>query len=113
MRIMIVGAGKTGAKVLRQLQKNPAFTLITVDPSQRPFAVREGIIDEVDILEVLTPLTLQYVIDQAQPDLILLTASSEDLGLGRVAGLDLLAASVRTEIAAASKVPVITVARDG
>ena len=112
MRILVVGAGRTGTKVIRQLRKNPDLTLITVDPGDRPFAVREGVIEEVDIQEVLTPLTLEYVLENAQPDLVLLTTSSEELGLGSIPGLDVLAASVRTELAAASRVPVIAVARN-
>ena len=82
MRILVVGAGNSGALVLRQLQKNPSLDIITCDPSDEPYAVRQGIIGEVDIQETLTPLTLAYILDQAKPDLVLLTTSSEDFALG-------------------------------
>ena len=111
MRILIVGAGRRGARVIRQLQKNPALTLITVDPSTEPYAVKKGVIEAVDIEESLTPLTLAYIIDKARPDLMLLTRSTEDFGLGRATGMDILAESLREEIAAMSSVPVIEVAR--
>ena len=78
MRILVVGAGRIGAQVLRQLQKNPSLTIITCDPNEEPFAVQKGIISEVDIQESLTPLTLAYILAQAKPDLILLARASED-----------------------------------
>ena len=55
MRILVVGAGRVGARVLRQLQKNPKLTVITADPHETPYAVQEGIIEKVDIRESLTP----------------------------------------------------------
>jgi hypothetical protein len=111
MRILVVGAGRVGARVLRQLQKNPKLTFVTVDPNETPYVVQEGIIDKVDIRESLTPLTLDYVLAQSQPDLVLLTRTSEDLGLGMAPGTDILAEALREELAAISDVPVIEVAR--
>ena len=111
MRILVVGAGRVGARVLRQLQKNPKLTTITADPNETPYAVQEGIIDKVDIRESLTPLTLDFVVAQSQPDLMILTRTSEDLGLGMAAGMDILAEALREELAAISDVPVIEVAR--
>ena len=113
MRILVVGAGRTGTRVLRQLQKNGNLTLITLDPVDRPYAVKQGIIAAVDIQEALTPLTLDYVVAQAQPDLILLTADTEDLGLGMVPGMNMLAEALRDELAAIAEVPVIEVSRSG
>ena len=111
MRILVVGAGRVGARVLRQLQKNPKLTAITADPNETPYAVQEGIIDKVDIRESLTPLTLDFVVAQSQPDLMILTRTSEDLGLGMAPGTDVLAEALREELAAISEVPVIVVAR--
>jgi len=37
----------------------------------------------------LTPLTLEYVLEQAQPDLVLLTTATEDIGLGRASDMDI------------------------
>jgi dihydrodipicolinate reductase len=111
MRILVVGAGKAGAKVLRQLQKNPSLTIITCSPRPQPFAVQEGVIPKVDIQETLTPLTLDYVLSQADPDIILLTSSSEDFGLGTAPGVDVMVDSLKRELAAISKVPLIEIAR--
>jgi FlaA1/EpsC-like NDP-sugar epimerase len=113
MRILVVGAGHTGARVLRELQKNPKITIITVDPSEMPFAVKEGIIESVDILESLTPLNLEYVFEQARPDLTILTRTSDDLGLGLAPGMDILAEALREELIAISEVPMIEVSRRG
>ena len=111
MRILVVGAGRVGAYVLRQLQKNPSLTLITCDPHEEPFAVQKGIISKVDIQEALTPLNLTYVIEQANPDLILLTRTSADFGLGKVPGMDMMVESLKMELSSISKVPLIEVAR--
>lgn len=111
MRVLVVGAGRTGARVLEQLNKNPAITAITLDPREAPYAVQEGVIDAVDIREALTPLSLEYVMELAKPDLLLLTTTSEDLGLGHAPGLDLLAEALREELAAISELPVIEVKR--
>ena len=113
MRILVVGAGRIGARVLRQLQKNPALTVLTLDPRPEPYALQEGIIDRVDIDEALTPLTLEYVLAQAEPDLVLLTTTTEDMGLGRAPGLDLLADALKEEVARLAEVPVIEVSRTG
>lgn len=113
MRVLVVGAGLNGAKVIRQLMKNPAITIITSDPREDPYALEEGLIEAVDIQEALTPLTLDYVLRQAKADLILLTTSTEDLGLGRAPGIDILAGSLRDELAAIASAPVIEVARSG
>lgn len=111
MRILVVGAGKVGSQVLRQLQKNPSLTIITCSPHQTPYAVQAGIIAKVDIHETLTPLTLSYVVAETKPDLILLTSASEDFGLGTAAGVDVLVDSLKTELASIAKVPLIEVAR--
>lgn len=113
MRVLVVGAGRAGARVLRQLHKNAQLTVLVADPQEKPYAVRAGLISAVDFQEALTPLTLDYVLAQAQPDLILLTTTTSDLGLGTPAGLDILAEALREEIAAIAEVPVIQVARTG
>ena len=113
MRILVVGAGRAGARVLRQLKKNPDLTVITLDPRVGPYAVQQGIIKAVDIHEVFTPLTLEYVLERARPDLVLLATSTADLGLGDVSGIDVLAQSLRDELTAISRVPMIKVAREG
>ena len=113
MRILVVGAGRIGARVLRQLKKNEGLTVITLDPRPEPFALQRGIIEQVDIREAFTPLTLEYVYEQARPDLVLITMTTEDMGLGRAPGLDILAGALKEEVARLSDVPVIEVARTG
>jgi 3-hydroxyacyl-CoA dehydrogenase len=113
MRILVVGAGRIGARVLQQLQKNRRLAVVTLDPRPEPFAVSEGIIDGVDIAEALTPLTLELVLEQAQPDLILLTMTTEDLALGKAPGLDILTEALKEELAQLSDAPVVEVARKG
>lgn len=111
MRILVVGAGRVGMRVLRQLKKNPDLTVLTMDPNERPLAVEEGLIPAVDLTETLTPLTMEYVLRKTSPDLILLTTASEDLGLGTAPGIDILADSLKRELAGMSPVPLIEVAR--
>ncbi len=112
MRVLLVGAGVAGARVLRQLQKNPNLTILTVDPREKPHAVEEELIDSVDYREVLTPLTLEFIVSQAKPDLVLIATETEDLGLGSPAGVEMLAEALRDEVAAVADVPVLEVARD-
>lgn len=111
MRILVIGAGRVGACVLRQLQKNPNLTVITVEPRDEPYAVQQGIIPDVDLREPLTPLNLDYIIAQVKPDLILLTRSTEDLGLGAAPGMDQLSSALGEELTVISEVPMIEVAR--
>ena len=111
MRIVVIGAGRTGAKVLRQLHKNPEFTVIVVDPHEKPYAVEQGIISGVDYRESLTPLTLDYLLQKSKPDLVLLTRAPADLGVGSAVGLDMLADSLQNELVTLSDVPMIVVSQ--
>jgi saccharopine dehydrogenase-like NADP-dependent oxidoreductase len=111
MRVLVIGAGRTGARVIRQLQKNPQIEIITADPRPQLYAVEEGLIEAVDIAETLTPLTLEHVLEKSRPDLVLLAMPTEDMGLGKAAGMDILAEALREEIAALAEVPVIEVVR--
>ena len=111
MRVLVIGAGRVGARVLRQLQKNPDLTLITVDPRDEPYAVQEGIIPDVDMREPLTPLNLDQIVARVQPDLVLLTRSTEDLGLGAAPGMDLLSSALGGELTVIADVPMIEVSR--
>jgi dihydrodipicolinate reductase len=113
MRVLVVGAGRTGARVIRQLRKNPAIEIITADPRADSYAVEQGLIEAVDIQEGFTPLTVDYVLEQARPDLILLAMSTEDLELGNAPGIDILAEALRKEVASASDFPMIEIARYG
>ena len=111
MTVLVVGAGETGAQVLRQLFKNPRLKVLTLDPREEPYAVRQGIIGNVDFKEAFTPLTLDAVLKEAQPDLVLFTSTAEDMGLGESVGIDMLSDALRDELATIADVPVIDVAR--
>ncbi len=112
MRVLLVGAGVAGTRVLRQLRKNPNLTVLTVDPREQPPAVLQGLIESVDYREVLTPLTLEFIVSQAKPDLVLIATETEDLGLGSPAGMEMLAEALKDEVVAAAEVPILEVARE-
>ena len=48
MRVLVVGAGRVGARVILQLKKNSSLTVLTVDPRKRPYAVEQDVIESVD-----------------------------------------------------------------
>jgi carbamoylphosphate synthase large subunit len=109
--VLVVGVGKTGAEVLRQLLKNPDLRIVTLDPRENPYAIQEGILADVDFKEPLTPLSIDSIIQVARPDLVLLTTSPQDMGLGEAAGIDVLSAALHDELATIADVPVIKIAR--
>ncbi len=113
LKVLVCGAGENGAEVIRQLRKNKNIEIVTLDPRENPAALEQGIIDKIDVEETLTPLTLDYVINNVNPDLILLTTELDDLGLGNVSGIDMLASSLKDELTSISPVPLIQVARLG
>jgi hypothetical protein len=85
--------------------------VLTIDPREQPYAVQQKVIPAVDFHEALTPQTIEYILDETQPDLVLVTTSTEDMELGPAPGVDLLVEALRQEIAAIANVPVISVAR--
>lgn len=111
MTILVVGVGKTGTQVLRQLLKNPRLKILTLDPRENPHAVSQGIIENVDFKEALTPLTLDSVLKVTHADLILLTSTAQDMGLGESAGVDMFSDALRDELSTIADIPVIDVAR--
>ncbi len=111
MRVLVVGVGRVGAHVLKQLRKNPELTVLTVDPREEPFAVKEGIIPFVDYEAELTPMGLEPIIEVVGPDLVLVTTSPEDIGRSGIPGLEILVEALRGELEATSKVPIIAVDR--
>lgn len=111
MRVLILGAGRTGSQVIQQLRKNEAIEIVTADPRPEPHALEHGLIERVDIREVITPLTLDAILAKARPDLILMAMPTEEMGLGTAPGVEILADALRDEIAGVSRTPVIEVAR--
>jgi hypothetical protein len=110
--ILVIGAGKVGAKVLLQLKKNPKIEVKTVDPREVPYAVEEGIIDSVDYIAELTPIELKPFIERISPDIVLVTTSKEDISRNNIPGLEILVDSLRQELELTADVPIITVNRD-
>lgn len=112
MRVLVYGCGETGEAVLQQLQKNPEIEVITVDPRERPAALESGAIDAVDVRESLTPVNIEKIVEEWEPDLVLLASTSSDLALGHAPGIDMMLDSLWSELAANSDAPVILVDRD-
>lgn len=113
MRVLVVGAGMVGARVLRQLKKNPKIEVVTVDPRDRPYAVEQGIIEDVDYHAELNTVELKETLSKVRPDLVLVTTSKEDMARTGVSGLEVLVTALRNELEATAEVPIIAVARIG
>lgn len=113
MRVLVVGAGVVGARVLRQLKKNPRIEVVTVDPRDRPYAVEQGIIEDVDYHAELNTVELKETLRKVRPDLVLVTTSKEDMARTGVSGLEVLVTALRNEFEATAEVPIIAVARIG
>lgn len=109
MRILVVGAGATGATVIRQLQKNPSIEVLVADARESPPAVRRGVIDRVDFVETLTPLNMEHLLRRASPDLVLMAVEVNDLLDARIPGADILARSLGEQLSMDSKWPVVSV----
>ena len=113
MLVLVVGAGMVGARVLTQLKKNPNITVVTVDPRERPYAVKQGIIEDVDYHVELNTFELKETLRKVKPDIVLVTTSKEDMARTGVSGLEVLVTTLRNELEATSEVPIIAVARIG
>jgi FlaA1/EpsC-like NDP-sugar epimerase len=111
MRVLVIGAGRTGVRVIQQLRKNEAITVVTADPRPEPEAVKKGVIEQVDVVEPITPLTLDKILEQTGAQMVLLAMPAEEMGLGKAPGVDILADALLDEIASIAKVPVIEVGR--
>jgi hypothetical protein len=111
MRVLVIGAGETGMKVIRQLRKDPTITILTADPRPEPKAVRDGLIEKVDVTEVISPLTLEGILEKTAAEMAFLAMAAEEMDLGKAPGVDILADALLDEITATSKIPMIEVAR--
>lgn len=78
MRVLVIGAGKLGIQVLRQLKKNPDMEVVVADPHDKPLAVAEGLLEKVDLRVHVTALNFREVLDTVDPDLVLLARTTED-----------------------------------
>lgn len=80
MRVLVIGAGKLGGRTIEQLRKNPELEIIVADYRDEPFALREGIIEKIDLKEHVTPLNIADVVEKVKPDLVLLARKAKDWG---------------------------------
>ncbi len=105
MRIWLIGADSRGTQALRQFTKNQRIDVIVSDSSERPKAVVEGVIANVNYVERVTSLNINHIARRIQPDLILIDAGALDRNWGHVTGGNALAEALTNEMAAASDYP--------
>jgi hypothetical protein len=105
MRIWLIGADKIGSEALRQLQKNPAITVIVSDASDRPKAVSDRVIAKVDMVENVTPGNINQLSRRVRPDLILIDAGAASRAMRGVSGGQFFAEALQSEIATMSEIP--------
>jgi predicted dinucleotide-utilizing enzyme len=111
LKVLVVGAGKIGARVIKQLRKKPKIKIITVDPRENPQAIEEGIIERVDYSIDLIPGEIMNLLQEVNPDLVLVTTSKDDISNTGAQGLELLVESLNNELEASSNYPIISVSR--
>ena len=105
MRVWLIGAGNIGTVALRQLLKNPAVELFVSDPSEEPEAVRDGLIERVDLVANISPVNVNEVAHRVRPDLILLSPGIGEQGFGAVEGSKALSDALNYETIVASDYP--------
>lgn len=105
MRIWLIGAGQAGITALRQLRKNEEIELVVTAESDRPQAVKDGVLGKVDYVETVTSLNINALARRIRPDLILVDPTMSKLN--RVAGGALFSRSMLEEMAASSDFPCI------
>ncbi|RME64019.1 MAG: hypothetical protein D6790_03830 [Caldilineae bacterium] len=89
------------------MQKNPDIEVVVSDPSPAPAAVKQGVIERVDIVENVTPLNINQLARRIRPDLILISSSAEEHGLGALEGGQALTHALNYEIASHCDCPVL------
>ena len=105
MRIWLIGVDERGTHALQQLVKNQQIDVIISDPSDRPKAVTQGVIDHVDYVERITSLNINQVARRVRPDLILVDAGAIERNWGHVTGGSALSEAMTYEMAAACEYP--------
>lgn len=112
MKILVVGAGKVGSKVIKQLRKKASIDIYTVDPRENPEALEQGIIEKIDYAVELVPGEIIKILDGLKPDLVLVTTSKKDISKADVEGMELLVESLDNELEATSEYPIVSVSRN-
>ena len=105
MRIWLIGAGQAGSAALRQLRKREDIEVVVTAETDRPPAVKDGILGKVDFVESVTSLNINSLARRIRPDLILVDATINNLN--RVSGGALFSQSMLEEMAASSDYPCI------
>lgn len=105
MRVWLIGAGQAGSAALRQLRKNEEIEIYVTAETDRPQAVKDGVLDRVDHVETVNSLNINPLARRIRPDLILVDPTIG--ALGRVAGGAAFSQSMLEEMAAASDYPCI------
>lgn len=105
MRIWLIGAGQAGIEALRQLRKSEEIEIVVTAETDRPQAVRDGVLEKVDYIDTVTALNLNTLARRIRPDLILLDPAMNSLS--RVAGGAIFNQSMLEEMAASSDFPCI------
>ncbi|MBU0684264.1 MAG: hypothetical protein KJ653_00210 [Candidatus Thermoplasmatota archaeon] len=95
MKVLVVGAGRLGSQVIKQLRKNPEIQIVVADAHEKPNAVVDGVIRSVDLRVHITPLNFMEIVDRVRPDLVILARTTEDweqsdvpMGSEYVAGME-------------------------
>ncbi len=78
MRILVIGGGKLGTVVIKQLKKNPDVKIVVADWRRDCVAVEKKVIDKIDIHAHITPMNFKTVIEKVRPDLVLVARSAKD-----------------------------------
>ncbi len=113
MKVLVVGAGRIGSKVIKQLKKRTNIKFYTVDPRENPQALEQGIIEKIDFSVDLIPGEIIKIINELRPDLVLVTTSWEDISKTGAQGMDVLVESLNNELESGSEYPIISVSRSG
>ncbi|MBT4352215.1 hypothetical protein HOD20_06810 [archaeon] len=80
MKILVIGCGSLGSKVIAQLQKNENIRIITSDIKENPEAVRLGLIKKVNIVEHITVVNIRDIAKRYRPDLVFIARTVDDWG---------------------------------
>jgi FlaA1/EpsC-like NDP-sugar epimerase len=105
MRVWLIGAGQAGSAALRQLRKNEEIEIVVTAESDRPHAVKDGVLGKVDYVESVTSLNINSLARRIRPDLILVDTTANNLN--RVTGGAVFRQSMLEEMAASSDYPCI------
>lgn len=78
MRVLVIGAEKLGAQVIRQLKKIPDVEIVVAERRERPEAVTSGEIEKVDIVSHVTAMNFGEVLSETKPDFVVLARTVQD-----------------------------------